>query len=439
MSHPVPPLAGPVLLVFLLQLSILLGTAILLGRLAVRLGLPQLAGELCAGVLLGPSLLGHFAPGLTGRIFPAAHFEMLDGVGQLGMLLLVGVTGMSLDVGLLRRQSTRAAAVSVPSLVIPLVLGVGLGLLLPAALRPEGSNGTIFALYLGVALCVSALPVIAKILADFGFLHRDLGQLTIISAGVDDVAGWLLLSVVTALATTGADPATVAITVGLLLATLLAAAFVLRPLARLTLRTVARAEEPGYTVAVVAAMVLLCAAGTQALKMEALLGAFLCGIVISSTGLVQPHHLSALRTVVLGVLAPLFFATAGLRIDLTVLGQPAVALSAAAVVAVAVIGKFAGAYFGASLIRMDRWSATALGAGLNARGVVQIVVAAVGLNAGVLNTAGYTVIVLVAVTTSLMAPPLLRMALGRIETTPAERERQRAFSGAASPRAQEEP
>jgi Kef-type K+ transport system membrane component KefB len=180
-------------------------------------------------------------------------------------------------------------------------------------------------------------------------------------------------------------------------------------------------------------MVLACAAGTQALQMEALLGAFLCGIVISSTGLLEPHRLSSLRTVTLGVLAPLFFATAGLRIDLTQLGQPAVALSAAAVIAVAVAGKFGGAYLGASLIRMDRWSATALGAGLNARGVVQIVVAAVGLHAGVLNTAGYTVVVLVAITTSLMAPPLLRLALGRIETTPAERERERALSGAAGP------
>ncbi len=428
MSHPVPPLAGPVLLTFLLQLSLLLGTAILLGRLAVRFGMPPLAGELCAGVLLGPSLLGHFAPGFTDRIFPAEHFEMLDGVGQIGMLLLVGITGMHLDVGLLRRQGTRAAAISVPSLVIPLVLGVGLGLLLPAALRPEGSNGTIFAMYLGVALCVSALPVIAKILSDFGFLHRDLGQLTIISAGVDDVAGWLLLSVVTAVATTGAEPAVVATAVGLLLAILLAAVFVLRPAAKLVLRTVTRANEPGYTVAAVAAMVLLCAAGTHALKMEALLGAFLCGIVISSTGLVEPHRLSALRTVTLGVLAPLFFATAGLRVDLTVLGRPTVALAAVAVIAVAVIGKFAGAYLGASLIKMDRWSATALGAGLNARGVVQIVVAAVGLHAGVLNTAGYTVVVLVAITTSLMAPPLLRLALGKIETTPAERERERAFS-----------
>jgi Kef-type K+ transport system membrane component KefB len=429
-NQPIAPLAGPVLLVFLVQLGALLGLAIVLGRLAARLGMPQLVGELCAGVLLGPSLLGHAAPALSGWLFPAGQFDMLDGVGQLGMLLLVGVTGMSIDVGLLRRQGARAAAVSVPGLIIPLGLGVACGLLLPAALRPASVDHTVFAMFLGVALCVSALPVIAKILAELGFLHRDVGQLTIISASVDDVFGWLMLSIVAAMATTGVHAGTVATSVALLAGVLLLAVVVLRPAAKLLLRRLARLDEPGVTVGVLAVLVLLCAAGTQAVRMEALLGAFLCGVVIASTGLLDRAHLASLRTVVLSVLAPIFFATAGLRVDLAELASPVVALAAGAVVAVAVVGKFAGAYLGAWLIRMDRWSATALAAGLNARGIVGIVVASVGLRAGVLNTAGYTVVVLVAITTSVMASPLLRTALGRIPPTASERERELALSGA---------
>ncbi|MFG2043623.1 cation:proton antiporter [Dactylosporangium sp. NPDC048998] len=429
---PAPPLAAPALLLFLLQIGTLLALAVLLGRLAARLGMPQIVGELCAGVLLGPSLLGHVAPDLSGWLFPAKHFDMLDGVGQLGMLLLVGVTGMYLDIGLLRRQGVRAAAVSVPSLILPLGLGVALGFVLPAAILPPSGDRTLFAMFLGVALCVSALPVIAKILTELGFLHRDLGQLTIISASVDDVAGWLLLSVVTAMATTGVHAGTVATSVALLAGIVLFAVVVLRPAVKVVLRATARSAEPGVTVAVVAVLVLLCAAGTQALRMEALLGAFLCGVVVASTGLVDPARLAPLRTVVLNVLAPVFFATAGLRIDLTALARPAVAATAVAVIAVAVAGKFAGAFLGATLIRMDRWSAFALGAGLNARGVVQIVVASVGLHAGVLSTDGYTVVVLVAIVTSVMAPPLLRLALGRIETSPAERERELALAGRAT-------
>jgi Kef-type K+ transport system membrane component KefB len=158
--------------------------------------------------------------------------------------------------------------------------------------------------------------------------------------------------------------------------------------------------------------------------MEAVLGAFLCGLAVSSSGSVDPARLGALRTVVLSVLAPIFFATAGLRMDLTLLARPAVAVTALVVLAVAVVGKFAGAYTGAVLIGLDRWRALGLGAGLNARGVVQIVVASVGLRLGVLGTAGYTVVVLVSLVTSVMAPPMLRFALSRIETTPAERARE---------------
>lgn len=421
---PVPPVAASVLLVFLVQVATLLALGVVLGRLASRLGMAAIVGELCAGVLLGPSVLGHAAPSVAGWLFPrqTGQFNMLDAVGQLGMLLLVGVTGMYLDVGLIRRQGARAGVVSLTSLVFPLGLGVACGLLLPAAVLPASGNRTLFAAFLGVALCVSAIPVIAKILTELGLLHRDIGQLTLIAAGVDDAVGWLLLSIVAAMATTGIRAGTVVVSV-VTLAAILLAAVLLRPLLRVVLRVAGRATEQGSTVAVVAVLVLLCAAGTQALKMEAVLGAFLCGVAVSSVASVDPARLAPLRTVVLSVLAPIFFATAGLRMDLTLLARPAVAIAAAVVLVVAVVGKFAGAYTGAMLVGLDRWRALGLGAGLNARGIVQIVVASVGLRLGVLSTAGYTIVVLVAVATSVMAPPMLRMALSRIETTPAERAR----------------
>ncbi|WP_327001046.1 cation:proton antiporter [Dactylosporangium sp. NBC_01737] len=425
-SDPMPPVAAATLLVFLVQVATLLAAAILLGRLAARLGMAAIVGELFAGVLLGPSLLGHVAPATAEWLFPhrTGQFNMLDAVGQLGMLLLVGVAGMCLDVGLLRRQGPRAGVVSLTSLIIPLVLGVVCGLLLPAVIMPASGDRAVFAGFIGVALCVSAIPVIAKILADLRLLHRDLGQLTLMAAGVDDAIGWLLLAVVTTMATVGVSTGSVLLSVLTLTGILLFTGLVLRPLLHVVLRFTDRAKDQATTVAVIAVLIVACSAATQALKMEAVLGAFLCGIAISSTRRVDAARLSSLRTVVLGVLAPIFFATAGLRMDLTLLADPTVALSAVVVLAVAVIGKFGGAYLGAGIIGLDRWHALSLGAGLNARGVVQIVVASVGLRVGVIGTTAYTIIVLVALATSVMAPPMLRYALRRVETTPAEHDRE---------------
>jgi Kef-type K+ transport system membrane component KefB len=152
--------------------------------------------------------------------------------------------------------------------------------------------------------------------------------------------------------------------------------------------------------------------------MEPILGAFLGGLLIGSAGLLDLSATLALRTVVLAVLAPLFFATAGLRVDLGTLGRPAVLGSGIALLAVAVVTKFVGSYLGARIGRLSHWQGVALGAGLNARGVVELIVAVVGLRLGVLNSASYTVIVLIAVFTSMMAPPLLRLAVSRMPAEP---------------------
>lgn len=414
---PVPPIAAPRLLLFLTQVALLLLLAVLLGRLAGRLRLPAVVGELCAGVLLGPSLLAHALPTVSGWLLPRDpdQFHLLDAVGQLGVLLLVGVTGIHLDVRLLRRQRRTAALVSACGLAVPLALGVGCGFLLPAALMAEGTDRMVFAAFLGVALCVSAIPVIARTLIDLNLFHHDLGQLILTAAIVDDTVGWLLLSVVAGMAATDPSAGTAALSVlGVLV--VLVAATLLRPAVGWLLRSATRAEavHPGHSVgAVVVALILLSSAATHALGLEAVLGAFVCGVVIASTG-IDLARLASLRAMVLSVLAPVFFASAGLRMDLTALGRPAVLGAALLVLAVAIVGKFAGAYLGAVLGGLNRWEALALGAGLNARGVIEVIIAMVGLRLGVLTTAAYTIVVLVALTTSLLAPPLLRVAFTRI-------------------------
>lgn len=428
-AAPVAPLAAHELLVFLVQVGSLLALALLLGRLAVRLGMPAVVGELTSGVLLGPSLLDQVAPGLTGWLLPKdpAQFHLLDAFGQIGVLLLVGVTGIQLDFALVRKKGLAAAKISLFGLVVPLGLGVACGFLLPSALSADGAERGVFALFLGVAMCVSAIPVIAKTLMDMGLLHRNVGQLTLTAGMVDDAVGWLLLSVVSAMATVGVSTGKVAASAGCLLLVLAIAFAARRPVA-LLLRWANRQSEPGVAVSLMVVLMLLSAAGTHALGLEAIFGAFVCGIVIGTTGEVGAAGLAPLRTLVLGVLAPVFFATAGLRMDLTALGEPSVLVAGIVVLLVAIAGKFAGAFLGARLSGLGRWEALALGAGMNARGVVEVVVAMVGLRLGVLTTATYTIVVLVAIVTSLMAPPILRHAMSRVERTAEEDLRRQAFA-----------
>ncbi len=419
-AAPVAALGGHQLLVFLLQVSLLLGVAVLLGALATRCGLPAVVGELAAGVLLGPTMLHRFVPGLSDWLLPqnANQLHLLDAVGQLGVLLLVGSAGCQLDLGLIRRHKRGVGWVGAGALIVPLAAGVAAGLVLPHALRPAGTDHAEFAVFIGVAVCISAIPVIASALMQMGLYDRTIGQLIMGSAAVDDIVGWLLLSVLSATATTGFRMGALGKPVGYLALILLVTVTIGRPVVRLVLRLANAAPNPGIRVATVVVLLVLCGAGSQALGMEPILGAFLGGLLIGSSGLLDLSASLALRTVVLAVLAPLFFATAGLRVDLGSLGQPAVFGSGIALLAVAVVTKFVGSYLGARIGRLSHWQGVALGAGLNARGVVELIVAVVGLRLGVLNAASYTVIVLIAVFTSMMAPPLLRLAVSRMPAEP---------------------
>ncbi|WP_067510167.1 cation:proton antiporter [Actinoplanes sp. TFC3] len=416
-----PPLPAHGLLIFLLQVAVLLIGAFALGRVAERFGMPAIVGELLTGVVLGPSLIGHLAPDFANWLIPPVSEQMhlLDAVGQIGVLLLVGVTGAHLDMTLLRRRAISAVLVSFFGLVIPLGLGIAVGAYMPADMRGAGIPTWVFALFLGVAMCVTAIPVIAKTLTDMRLLHRDVAQLTLASGTVDDSIGWFLLSIVSAAAGVGVTAGAVTRSVLYLVGFVMLAVVVGRPLIARIMQHAAR-SGPLSSIVFAVVLVILGGALTQSLGMEAIFGAFVIGILVGLPGVADQRHLAPLRTIVLSVLAPLFMATAGLRMDLTALADSSVALAAVVVLVIAIFGKFAGAYLGAKLARISHWEAVALGAGMNARGVVEVIVALTGLRLGVLTTATYTIIVLVAIVTSLMAPPLLRWAIGHLEPSEAE-------------------
>lgn len=425
---PIPMIASHPLLIFLMQLAALLLLALLLGRLAALLKMPAIVAELLAGVLLGPSLFGWLAPGLSGWLLPRQpeQTHLLDAVGQAGLLLLVGITGMEMDFGLVRRRGRTAARISLAGIVIPFASGIGLGFAVAGVLKPRAVSDGVFALFLGVAMCVTAIPVISKTLTDMNLLHRNIGQLTLAAGIVDDAFGWLMLSVVSAIAAGSLTVARVGTAVLYPLLFVAAAVLLGRPAMRFILRNSGDSERATATLVV---LLLLSSAVTQSLKLEAILGAFVCGAVIGSCAELDRSRIAALRPLVLTFLAPVYFVTAGLRMNLRTLDSAGALVAAALVLLVAMAGKFAGAFLGARASGLSFWEALALGAGMNARGIVEVVVATVGLQTGVLSIETYTIVIGVAVITSVIAPPILLLAMRRVEYTAEERTRLALMSG----------
>lgn len=403
----------PALARFSLQLFVVLLVARLLGEIAERAGFTSVTGELLTGVVLGPSLLGWAVPAAFGALFPAGVDDAvaLDAVGQLGLLFLLVLAGLETDLGLIRRRASATTAVAAGSILVPFLSGFALGWVTPAAYLASPDR-LLFALFLATALSISAVPVVARVLLDLGVVDRDPAQVLLAAALVNDAVGWLLLSLVTGAARSGTFDLRTAVVAAAVLAGFLLLAFTVgqRLITAIYVRT-----RPGPPIGHLSTLVLLAlgaAALATELGVEAFLGAFVLGVLVGQTDRLDADAARSFETLTLGVLAPVFFASAGLRADLTALVDPVVAGLALATLAVAIGGKFLGTAAGASLAGYGRRDIVGMGAGLNARGALELVVASVGLSAGVLTGATYAIIVLVAIVTTVVAAPLLRWSFG---------------------------
>jgi Kef-type K+ transport system membrane component KefB len=382
---------------------------------------------LAAGILLGPSVFGLLAPNLQAWLFPsdAVQQGLLAAVGWLGAFLLLIVTGYETDLRLIRRLRAATLRVGLGSLIVPVLAGIAVGYAMPAAFLGPDSERLVFALFLGTALGISALPVIAKVLSDLDLMRRNAAQIIIAAAMAEDLAGWVLLGVVAGLAQSGqVDLQGLAITLIGLGAFLL---FAFGPGQRLVdamLRGV-RVRRTGALGATSVIVLTGLAAGalTHGIGLEAVFGAFVAGIVLGRSRHQEQEGFAALHTLTMAFLAPIFFAQAGLRVDLGLLSDPTILGWGIAVLTAATVTKFAGAWIGARLAGLPTREALALGAGLNARGAIGIVVATVGLSIGVLGPASYAIVVLVSLATSMMAPPMLRVLLSGWRGSLEERER----------------
>lgn len=409
----VPPLTEHEILVLLVQLVALIGVARILGGLFKRFGQPQVVGELLAGVILGPTVFGWLAPRAHAWVFgDEAVGSAVFALAWIGVLLLLVVIGFETDLGIISRFRRAAAWVSSGGFVIPMVVMGSAALLVPEGFIGEGISRWVFAGFFALALSVSALPVVAKILHDLGLLRRNFGQITLAAGMAMDAVGWLLLAALTGIALDGFRPDLLARSFGGLVVFSVVAVTAGRwVLDRIMRHVLDRGSgvTAGVTVSVLAA--LIGGIVTQALQLEAILGAFLVGIILASTRHQIPEVRRTLETVTAAVFAPIFFAFSGLRVDIGLLGSGEAMAWTVALVVLAVSAKLAGTVLGSRFGGIRGREAFALGSGLSALGAMGIVVALVALNLGVVSDAGYTVLVLAAIVTSIAAPLLLRWAV----------------------------
>jgi Kef-type K+ transport system membrane component KefB len=415
------------LLLLFAQMALLLVASRLLGELFKRLDQPVVIGELVAGIVLGPSLFGWLWPAGFATVFPAqaAQVHLLEVVAWIGMVMLMLLTGYETDVRLLRHLGRAALTSSLFGMVVPFAAGFVCGELLPDPLLADPSRRHLFAAFFATAMAISAMPVIAKILLDLELTQRDIG-VVILSAGVvDDTTGWLVLSVIAGLAVGGGySPLTMARTLGFTFGFLALCAWVVFPLSKRLFRLVDdRFRTHHNDLALIVVLALLGATATEAIGIHAVFGAFVVGCMLRQVPRLRPASVQRLESVALSVFAPIFFGLVGLKVNLRALGSPWIL---GLVLGVATAGKLIGSTVGGLVGRLRFWESLSIGMGMNARGAMGLVVALIGLTLGLLNEQMYSVIVAVAVLTSLAAPIALRWTTKRIKLTDEERARMAA-------------
>lgn len=413
--------------IFLAQIALMLLVGRLLGELMQRVGQPAVMGQLIAGVLIGPSVLGNIWPDAHSLIFPDTPTQkvMIDAVSQLGILMLLLLTGMETDLELVKRRRHTAFFTSISGIIFPFAAGFTLGQVLPESMLPDPSQRVITSLFLAVALSISSVKIVAVVLMEVDFFRRNVGQIIMASAILDDTVAWVLIAIIGGLALHGGfDFAGLTFIVA---GTLIFFALSLTVGRRVVAYVIRWSndnlliEMPVITTILI--ITLAMALITDYLGVHTVLGAFVAGILIGQSPLLTRHIDEQLRGMIVALFMPVFFAVAGLSIDVTSLGNPRLMLLAVGFILIATIGKLGGCYLGARLGGMTTREALAVGVGLNARGSTEVIVASVGLSMGVLSRDLYTLIVFMAVFTTMIMPPLLRWALKRIP--PSEEEQAR--------------
>ncbi len=411
----------------LAQIATLILVGRLLGELMQRVGQPAVIGQLLGGVLLGPSFFGFFWPHAQHALFPSdAHqMSMINAVAQIGILLLLLLAGMETDFALIKRIRRAAASTSISGIALPFACGFILGESLPASLLPQPQLRLVTALFLGTALAISSVKVVAVVVREMNFARRTLGQIILATAIIDDTVGWIIIAVTLSLASHGTIDLHSVGTSVLGTALFLVVSFTLGR--RVVFALIRFTNDHFVSDAAVVTLILLIMATlaltTQLIGVHTVLGAFVAGILVGESPILTREIGVQLGGLTSALFMPVFFGLAGLTADLTILRDPTLLALTVGLILIASLGKFSGAFAGAYAGGLSGREALALGCAMNARGSTEVIVASIGLSMGVLTENLYTLIVTMAMITTMIMPPTLRWALNRVPLSREEKAR----------------
>ena len=400
----------PDLFKLILQIAVILAVCRIAGSVFRRFGQPRVVGEMFAGVLLGPSLLGWMAPGLSAYLFPPASLGFLNALSQIGVVVFMFLVGLGINPSELRRHGHAAVLTSHVSITAPFVLAAFLSLYLYPRLSDDSVAFTSFALFMGSAMSITAFPVLARILAERDLLGSRLGTIAIACAAVDDVTGWCILAYIVVLIRSAHNPASIWITIGGILVFALVMIYGVQRLLR-RYETVYR--ERGHLsenlLALMLLLVLASALCTEWLGIHLLFGSFLMGAIMPKEPRFVQYILDRFETITVTLLLPLFFAFTGLRTNIGLVKGQEMWMYCAFIILVATAGKLGGSMVASWLSGMPVREAAGLGTLMNTRGLMELVILNIGLDIGIISPAIFSMMVLMALFTTFMTTPVLAM------------------------------
>jgi Kef-type K+ transport system membrane component KefB len=394
----------------LLQLGFILVAARAAGFLLRRLHQPQVVGEMLAGVLLGPSLLGWLFPRAAATLFPPESLGFLSAVSHVGVVLFMFIMGLEVDHQLLRARGRAAVVTSQAGILVPFVLGSLLGLFLYPRLAEEGVAKIHFVLFMGTAMSITAFPVLARILSERGMAGTNVGTMALACAAAGDVVGWAILAVVVLLARSvefGASLGLIALGLGGLAGAMW---FVARPI---VVSIVDVYDRRGFLsndmIAVVLLLVLAAAWGGEVAGVHSLFGAFVLGVLVPRHSDFARAIIGKIQDLTVVLLLPTFFALTGLRTKIGLISGAEMWACGGVVLLVAISGKFGGSAVAARLSGLSWREAGSIGVLMNTRGLMELIVLNVGLETGVISPSLFTIMVVMALVTTFMTAPILHM------------------------------
>ncbi len=416
---------------FFLQLAVILFAVRMFGSLARKIGQPAVVGEMVAGILLGPSLLGWALPSFQTQLLPTASKPIIYVVCQVGIVLYMFVVGAEFKVDIVRKHLRSAVAVSITGIVLPFTLGALLAVWLVREgiyFKPNIAPWQA-ALFLGAAMAVTAFPVLARMIRDRGLTSTLVGTLTLAAGAIDDVAAWCLLAVVLACLSGSGIVAMLAVGGGLFYVA--AVWFIGKPLlARLEVRAQKQGKVSGQMLGFVMMLLMLAAWFTDFIGIHAVFGAFVLGAAMPR-GIVTRDLQRLIEPVTANFLLPLFFVYSGLNTRLGLV-TPALWIVTIVIVLAASVGKFAGCWLAAKQAGESQRDSLAIGALMNARGLMELIMLNLGLERGIITPALFTVMVVMALATTFMATPLFNLAYGSDRQKPRLSKIPHSFEAQAS-------